>query len=66
MIYKYIEECKKNIAKLREELKQAKTKEERAVILDKLADEQLALEAYKGTASALEYERNYLNGEVQR
>ena len=66
MIYKYIEECKKNIAKFKEELKQANTKEERAIILDKIADEQQALEGYKGAVSTLKYERNYLNGEVQQ
>lgn len=65
MIYKYIEECKANIAKLKTELQQAKTEEEKDIIADKIADEQQSLKAYEGTALALEYERNYLNGEVQ-
>lgn len=65
MIYKYIEECKANIAKLKTELQQAKT-EEKDIIADKIADEQQSLKAYEGTALALEYERNYLNGEVQQ
>lgn len=50
MVYKWIEDCKKNIARLKKELQQAKTKEERAIIIEKLADENLALEGYIGRA----------------
>jgi DNA repair exonuclease SbcCD ATPase subunit len=64
MIYKWIEDCKKNIARLKEELQQAETEEERETIADKIADEQQALEGYKGTASAIEWETDYLNGEL--
>lgn len=53
MIYRWIEDCKKNIARLKEKLQQAKTEEERETIADKIADEQQALEGYKGTAAAI-------------
>lgn len=64
MIFKWIEDCKNNIAKLKEQLQQAKTEEERETIADKIADEQQALEGYKGTAAAIEWEADYLNGEL--
>ena len=64
MIYKWIEDCKHNIARLKEELQQAKTEEERETIADKIADEQQALEVCKGTAAAIEWETDYLNGEL--
>ena len=64
MIYKWIEDCKTNIARFKEELQQAKTEAERESIADKIADEQQALEGYKGTARAIEWETDYLNGEL--
>ena len=64
MIYKWIEDCKNNIARLKKELRQAKTEEERETIADKIADEQQALEGYKGAVAAIEWEADFLNGEL--